>query len=285
MKYSEQQFEFNAKTRANWDAFENHRNHTVTAICDAKRYLPESKSETSIAILGCGNGNDLDLKRIAETFSKIYLFDFDPAAVDYLKSQQLSDPALSNSVVIEPPIDLTGVAADLDNLPAEQTESQVLELIEKARQVKDVLPDRKFDVVVSTSILTQLLASVVSSLGDESQYKNATMLAIRDGHLKLMANLTSPNGAGVLVTDFVSSDTLPELAIADDDKSVLSLARKAIDDRNFFTGANPWAMKDALAKLIEEDPFEPWNIAPPWRWQIGEKRFYLVSAINFSKSS
>ena len=283
MKYSEQQFQFNAKTRANWDLFENHRKQTTTVICDAKKYLPMNQTDSSIAILGCGNGNDLDLKRIAETFSKIHLFDFDPTAVEYLKSQQLDDPALSQSVIIEPPVDLTGVAANLDDLSADFTEAQVAELIEKARQVKDVLPDRKFDVVVSTSLLTQLLASVVSSLGDDSKYKNAMMIAIRDGHLKLMVDLIRPGGAGVLISDFVSSDTLSELASADDDESVLTLARKAMDERNFFTGTNPWSMKDALAKLIVEDPFEPWNVASPWRWQIGEKRCYIVTAINFSK--
>ena len=283
MKYSEQQFQFNAKTRANWDIFENHRHQTVTAICDAKKYLPMNQADSTIAILGCGNGNDLDLDKIGETFSKIHLFDFDPAAMDYLKSQQLDDSTLSDSVVIQPPVDLTGVAADLDNLPADVTEAQLAKLIEKARQVKDVLPDQEFDVVVSTSLLTQLLASVVSSLGDDSEYKNAMMIAIRDGHLKLMVDLIRPGGAGVLVSDFVSSDTLPDLATANDDESVLTLARKAIDGSNFFTGTNPWAMKDALAKLIIEDPFEPWNIAPPWRWQIGEKRSYLVTAINFSK--
>ena len=283
MKYSEQQFQFNSKTRSNWDFFENHRNHTNIAICDARKYLPESNSEPSVAILGCGNGNDLDLKSIANTFSKIHLFDFDPAAIEYLESQQLSDPALLKSVVIEPPVDLSGVAAELDNLPSELSESQVSSLIQRTRSVENVLPDRKFDVVVSTSILTQLLASVVSSLGDDSEYKNALMLAIRDGHLKLMVDLICSGGAGVLISDFVSSDTLPELMTMDDPESVLALARKSIDERNFFTGTNPWAMKDALAKLITEDPFEPWNIATPWRWQIGEKRSYLVTAINFSK--
>ena len=283
MKNSERQFDFNAKTRSNWDSFENHRNQTVTAICDAKKFLPLNRPESSIAILGCGNGNDLDLKRIAETYSRIHLIDFDPAALEYLKSQQLSDQALSDSVVIEPPVDLSGVAADLDDLPSGLTESRVAGLIEKTRMVKDVLPDRQFDVVVSTSILTQLLDSVVNSLGDDSDYKNAMMLAIRDGHVKLMADLIRPGGAGVLISDFVSSDTLPELAAADTPESVLTLARKAIDQRNFFTGTNPWAMRDALAKLIVEDPFEPWNIAPPWRWQIGTKRSYLVTAINFSK--
>ena len=284
MKYAEKQSDFNAETRANWDIFENHRNHTTAMICDAKKYLSQNNPEPSIAILGCGNGNDLDLKRIAETFAKVHLFDFDPAALEHLRSEQLNKPELRESVVVESLVDLTGVAAELDDLPAAMNDAQVVKLAEKARHVNDVLPGRKFDIVVSTCLVTQLLGNVVNSFGDDSKHKNFMMLAIRDGHLQLMANLIDSGGSGVLITDFVSSDTLPELTAADTPESVLTIARKAIEERNFFTGTNPWAVKDALAKLIVEDPFEPWSIAPPWRWQIGKSRFYLVTAINFSKS-
>ena len=283
MKISEQQAGYNANTRDRWKSFENHRQHTTQFICDAIKYLPLTWSEPTIAVLGAGNGNDLELETIAESFSKIHLFDFDPTALEYLKAQQLGG-ALSNTVVVEPPVDLSGISAQLDDLPENQTEPWALELGEKTRQVKDVLPDQQFDVVVSTCLTTQLLAGIVNSLGDDSPFKDFMLIAIRDGHLKLMEKLIRPGGAGVLITDFVSSDTLPELATIDDaPETVLATARKAIDQRNFFTGTNPWAMKDALAKLISEDPFEPWSIAPPWRWQIGEKRSYLVTAINFSK--
>ena len=147
----------------------------------------------------------------------------------------LGTDSLSNSVVIEPPVDLSGISAQLDNLPSKLTESWISELAENARQAKNVLPDRQFDVVVSTCLTTQLLSGIVNSMGDDSPYKNVMMLAMRDGHLKLMDNLIRPGGAGVLITDFVSSDTLPELATADTTESVLATARKAIDERNFFT--------------------------------------------------
>ena len=87
----------------------------------------------------------------------------------------------------------------------------------------------------------------------------------------------------MLILDFVSSDTLPELVTADTDESMLATGRKAIDERNFFTGTNPWAIKEAMAKLIVEDPSRPWDIARPWRWRIGDNRYYAVTAIRFSK--
>jgi len=231
MKISEKQSQHNAGTREQWEYFASHRGQTTSHICDARDALPASTTEPTLAILGAGNGNDIDLRTIAKSFSKIHLFDFDPVA----------------------------------------------------RGVAEVLPGRQFDVVVSTSLTSQLLASVVESFGDQSPIKNFMMLAIRDGHLQLMEKLIRSGGVGVLVCDFVSSDTLPELASADTEESILAAARKAIDERNFFTGTNPWAIKEALSKLIVEDPSRPVSIAPPWRWRIGESRFYAVTSIGFSK--
>jgi len=283
MKISEKQSQHNAGTREQWEYFASHRGQTTSHICDARDALPASTTEPTLAILGAGNGNDIDLRTIAKSFSKIHLFDFDPVALEYLKSQQLSDPSISNAVVIEPPVDLSGVFAELDDLPETMTEAAVLDLAERTRGVAEVLPGRQFDVVVSTSLTSQLLASVVESFGDQSPIKNFMMLAIRDGHLQLMEKLIRSGGVGVLVCDFVSSDTLPELASADTEESILAAARKAIDERNFFTGTNPWAIKEALSKLIVEDPSQPVSIAPPWRWRIGESRFYAVTSIGFSK--
>ena len=283
MKTSEQQSKHNANTRSQWEYFSSHRDHTTSNICEARNHILASQTEPTLAVLGAGNGNDLELDTIAKSFSKIHLFDFDPAALEYLKSQQLTDPTVSEAVAIEPPVDLSGVFSDLDNLPSNVTESFVLEFAEKTRKVENVLPNRQFDVVVSTSLTSQLLGSIVESFGDDSQFKNYMLIAIRDGHLKLLEKLTRPGGIGLLILDFVSSDTLPELVTADTDESMLATGRKAIDERNFFTGTNPWAIKEAMAKLIVEDPSRPWDIARPWRWRIGDNRYYAVTAIRFSK--
>ena len=283
MKTSEQQSKHNANTRSQWEYFSSHRHHTTSNICEARNHILASQTEPTLAVLGAGNGNDLELDTIAKSFSKIHLFDFDPAALEYLKSQQLTDPTVSEAVVIEPPVDLSGVFSDLDNLPSNVTESFVLEFAEKTRKVENVLPNRQFDVVVSTSLTSQLLGSIVESFGDDSQFKNYMLIAIRDGHLKLLEKLTRPGGIGLLILDFVSSDTLPELVTADTDESMLATGRKAIDERNFFTGTNPWAIKEAMAKLIVEDPSRPWDIARPWRWRIGDNRYYAVTAIRFPK--
>ena len=259
MNISGKQSEHNAATRSQWEHFESHRKHTTRNICDARNTLPASVTEPTLAILGAGNGNDIELAEIVKSFSKVHLFDFDPIALEYLSSQQLNNPFVSNSVIVEAPVDLSGIFTELDDSPAKLNEAEVLKLAEKTRAVEDVLPGRQFDVVASTSLTTQLLGSVVSSFGDDSPFKNFMLLAIRDGHLQLMEKLIRPGGFGVLICDFVSSDTLPELKTADTDEAILATARKAIDERNFFSGTNPWAIKDALGKLIEEDSLRPWS--------------------------
>ena len=105
-------------------------------------------------------------------------------------------------------------------------------------------------------------------------------IGVRDGHLNLMTSLCKADGQRVLITDFVSSDTMPELASADDSESVLALARHAIDSRNFFTGANAFSIREKLAELKQVTNQDAVEIAPPWRWQIGQ-RYYLVTALSY----
>ena len=282
MDILQQQAGFNSVTRKNWELFASHREHTTRLICEAPQRLESSITNPSLAILGVGNGNDLDLKTLATKFAKIHLFDFDVAALKHLQSQQLSDPAVAQSVVVEPPVDLTGASNELENVTDDMPQAKAIELGDKLRNVSNVLPDRKFDLVVSTCLLTQLLSHVIHCVGDQAEFKNYLMIMIRDGHLKLMSRLVRPAGVGVLVTDFVSSDTLPELNQANTAQAALKVSRKAIETRNFFTGTNPWAVKDSLSKITPENPALPWSIAPPWRWEIGPQRSYAVTAITFS---
>ena len=282
MNILQQQSRFNSVTRKNWELFASHRERTTDLICESFGRSQRPAANSSLAILGAGNGNDLDLKTLAAKFAKIHLFDFDATALEYLQAEQLNDPQTAQSVVIEPPVDLTGAAIELESLTGKLTEAQAVELGAKLQSVNHVLPDRTFDLVVSTCLLTQLLNYVVHCVGQEAEFKNYLMIKIRDGHLKLMSQLIRPAGVGVLVTDFVCSDTLPELNEATTDQAVLKLSRKAIENRNFFTGANPWAVKDSLAKMIQEPPDLPWSIAPPWRWKIGPRRSFAVTAISFS---
>ena len=281
----ERQKALNETTRTLAHHFESHRNRITDLILVAAKTATVSNNDSkpALAILGAGNGNDLDLAALLDSYSSIHLFDFDGDALNYQRNK-LSDSILaSKKIVFEPAIDLSGIADDLENMSPNPTESSVLALAEKARRVELILSDRQFDVVASTCMLTQLLDSAVKAYGDESPHKNYMMIALRDGHLRLMSKMLGMGAVGILVTDFVSSDTLPEIAQTENDDTVLELSRRAINDRNFFTGTNPWAIKDSLAKMLVETSSQPWSIESSWRWQIGDSRFYLVTAIKFSK--
>ena len=283
MEFSANQARLNKETRERWDHYQSHRDKVTDLL--AQIADQRGGQAGSLAILGAGNGNDIDFQSLIGRVEKFHLFDFDSDALSALCRRHLSSPEIRDSVVVEPPVDLCGIAGDLDRIRGSSiAESDLLALAEKARNPQAVLPQRNFDVVVSSCMMTQLLSAVVESLGDDSPYKDFMMIAVRDGHLQLMSRLLKPGGCGLLVTDFVSSDTLPEIREADSEDSVLQLARKAIDAKNFFTGTNPWSVKKSLSKLLVEDPLDSWTISPPWRWRIGDKRFYLVTALIFGKS-
>jgi hypothetical protein len=140
-----------------------------------------------------------------------------------------------------------------------------------------------YDVVVSTTLLTQLISLAVAALGNHHPNLTDVTLAIRDGHLRLLARLLRPKGAALLVTDVVSSDTLPELLVARPE-TLASLLNTALALRNFFTGANPYALAAAcrrdvlLCKAVTNV-----SMVGPWRWQVGPQRAYLVVALSFRR--
>jgi hypothetical protein len=140
-----------------------------------------------------------------------------------------------------------------------------------------------YDVVVSTTLLTQLISLAVEGLGNEHPNLIDVILAIRNGHLRLLARLLCSRGAALLVTDVVSSDTLPELVVASPD-ALAGLLDAALALRNFFTGANPYALAAPFRRdVVLYQAVTDVSMVEPWRWQVGPRRYYLVSALSFGR--
>ena len=140
-----------------------------------------------------------------------------------------------------------------------------------------------FDVVVSCCVLTQLIALPVDALGDKHPDLTRVALAVRTGHLRLMARLLRPGGHAVLLTDVVSSDTTPSLVRAADG-SLPQILAQAVADGNFFTGVNPLA----LLAVFSSDAWLRGNVVVgellgPWAWRVGPDRTYLVVAVPFTR--
>ena len=111
----------------------------------------------------------------------------------------------------------------------------------------------------------------------------SVILALRRQHLRTMIQSIRAGGFGLVIFDFVSSQTLPELMRFDE--SILNSALvNAINEKNFFTGLNPFAVQAELQKhpdflgLVTDV-----RLHPPWRWDLGHKQF-AVSAISFRRS-
>ena len=152
---------------------------------------------------------------------------------------------------------------------------------EPVRRVGPSLPGG-FDVVASTCLLTQLIGSVVAAIGEAHPRFADVVQAVRSGHLRLLAHLARSGGAVVLVTDIVSSATLPGLGDVPEE-SLPGLLAQLARDRNFFHGVNPAALQSLVARdpTLNADLTGP-DTVPPWRWEMGP-RIYLTWALRWRK--
>ncbi|MEU2718825.1 hypothetical protein [Streptomyces sp. NPDC007205] len=203
-----------------------------------------------LVVLGAGNCNDLDLAEVASVFREVHLVDIDSDAVQRgVERQRMgSAPVLR----VHGGVDVTRMLQDCPSG------------VESA------------DVVVSAGVMSQLINGAASE-GLEA----AGLLRVRDAHLQTMMGLLRQGGRGVLVDDVVSSDTCPQLPATPQDQLPLLLSR-LLEERNFFTGCNPFAIAQKLAMPPLRATGQA--VSPPWRWDIGT-RSYLVCAVSFRRDT
>jgi hypothetical protein len=126
------------------------------------------------------------------------------------------------------------------------------------------------------------MKGVADALGENHPRFLDLVTAVRGGHLRLLSDLAAPAGRILLVTDFVSSDSAPEI-VTTPESHLGELARRLLESRNFFHGLNP----AVIADLWRRDPHLAaitvnLQVAPPWRWDFGV-RVYLVTAFQAEK--
>lgn len=239
------QRELNLGSAGRWDDFAGHRRRVTDLILGHRTGRPSSR----LVVLGAGNCNDLELARLLAGFADVDLVDTE-ALAGAVRRQRLPDSA---RLRLHGGVDLTDPAPDR------------LERLSRG------------DVVVSTTVLTQLLdvALQAGATGPE-------LLTVRDDHLRLITGLLAPRGVGMLVTDVVSSDTCPQLRTTGTG-GLGPLLAEVVNGGNFFTGANPVAIERWLS-TSPDLRLDRFGMAPPWRWDIGD-RSYLVSALAFRKQA
>jgi hypothetical protein len=272
------QLEHNRESAAGWEAFAAHREKVTDLLAGGSAPEP-----SRLCVLGAGNCNDLDLPALLRPHREVHLVDLDAEALARgVARQGLAD---SPAVHRHGGMDVTGVLDALAGWapPAAISPADLAACaLEPLRRVAPALPG-PFDVVASTCLLSQLILAVVHAVGERHPRFLELLQAVRAGHLRLLANLIAPGGAGVLITDVVSSDTFPALGSVAEETFPGVLAQ-LIRERNFFHGVNP----SVLVSLFRTDPVLAREVAGleplrPWRWDLGP-RLYAVCALKLRKA-
>jgi hypothetical protein len=188
------QAELNSETESNWSLYRAHRERVTQLALSAISHHPSAR----VCILGAGNCNDLSLTEVEQRAAEIWLVDIDKAALErgLARHRMLRQPQASKSarLVTKAGIDLTGLAATLRGSP----ETAMPTALERAMTGPTLDIGLPFDVVVSAGLLTQLLSLPIEALGKAYPQLTALILAVRTGHIRLMARLLRPGGHGIL---------------------------------------------------------------------------------------
>lgn len=247
----------NQLTRDGWDQFGPHRRQVTKLLARACPTPPGR-----LAILGAGNCNDVDLKLLLDRCDELHLIDLDHEALKFGIGQQ----AVASCAQLR-------VHGNVDLRVIEPT------VVGEQHPILDSL-GHSFHVVASLCLLSQLIDSELRGSPIHFRERESLATEIVRNHLKSINVFLKPGGWGILVTDFVSSDTCPLLndSFSDDwSEAVIHWLRSG----NFFHGLHPRRLRQVLE---QSDLFpvvrESVSMARPWKWSLGS-RSYAVTALAF----
>ena len=267
------QLRLNRETLDYWRLYRSHRE----AVADLISRTPQPGS-ASLCILGAGNCNDLDLARFTSRFAQVHLVDLDRQAMD--KGVQRQSPHAPGRIRLHGGIDLTGILKTLATWERYRPKREsIAHCIREARAFAGLpVPDR-FDVVASMCLLSQIIDSVVSMTGPGA-VPLELVRALQQRHLRLLAELLLPGGAGILVTDFAlerGGARQPQTASPPPGSAPASPG-------GAFLGMSP----EELCALASNDPILRTQlcrarVSPSWLWRQNPHRTLRVCAIQFQR--
>jgi hypothetical protein len=272
---------YNRASQANWRAFASHREQITSrleaAAADGPTLAP------TLCILGAGNCNDLDLARLTLSYHRIHLVDIDAEAMQSGVALQFHTAGPSaterRNRIDFSACDLTGaldICHEMAQFPSPQGYARLRAALSHLAAVSQLA--QQFTTVASTCVLSQLLDIFQRTLGENSPEFQPLTELIRLQHLRTLAALTTPGGATLLFTDFVSSDSQPDLLQAPP-HALPAIMETVLRRQQCFPGTNP----STICRLLNSPPLtssweQPITLSPPWVWNLGP-RSYLVAAI------
>jgi hypothetical protein len=248
----------NRHNDANWDLYQGHRDRLT-------RLLEAIQRGEGLCVLGAGNGDDLELPRLVRAFGEVHLVDLDGEALARALAR-VPEPQ-RRRITVHAELDLGGLLDSMevwaDDFPGE---GRWRGLADEAAARIAAQVGRRFDVVLSDCIVSQLAVPFFRALVARPPEWAALMRALGRAHLGAMATLLAPGGTGLLLGDFphqgpaagpgaVSSwDTL--------DPEVLRRLREGIQLLR-----KPDALMDLAGAPDLPVPLESVRLTEPWPWE------------------
>lgn len=273
----QRQIALNRSVADHWELFAEHRRRVTDLLVSGTGHAPRP-----LYVLGAGNCNDLDLRRLTGTFDEIHLADLDVGAV----RSGIRRQSPRAGVIWPHRVDLSGIADPLRRWSSSPPSNVEIDrtLVRMEHEVFRRWPRRATaGVAVSTGLLSQMTAMAVRALGADHPRAVEVALAIRDAHLRHIVRMLAPSGRGVVVTDIASwgpGGALEGVAPVDLD----ALAERLAGGGLVTTGTNPLGI---LASLAAQDRPAAIEIARhrPWVWNLTPTEPRLVVAISFRRAS
>jgi hypothetical protein len=267
----------NASSRAAWEPSSGHRAHVTHLLREAAGALLAPRR---LCVLGAGHCNDLALGMLLDAYDEVHLVDLDAdsLAAGVARQAPTQAPLASKRLKSHGCMDVTGCLMQLaqEINPATADPARVGEWIERIKNLPPFPQPSPFHVVVSLGMLTQIAECALLLVGGPDHPRgNDLLFALRNHHLRKLLEMTRPGGEAILITDVVSSFTFPNLPILDD-ADLPSALYEQVAMKNFFTGANPYA----LDSLVRNDPVLKPRVAAvemlaPWRWNQGNRSLLM----------
>jgi hypothetical protein len=240
-----------------------------------------SRAGGSLCVLGAGNANALDLGRLAERFDAVHLADVDAAAL--ARALERQSPGTRAKLVQHAHVDLSGL---LRVLPAWRTRApgpvELASLGESAPAAVAASLPGPFDVVLSDCLLTQIYWTCFRALGTGATLNEVISTALTI-HLRTLAALTRAGGTALLMTDVVTSETVP-LVQRFASEGPLDLLRALEAEGALFSGTGPTLIADAFERAGLAAAFALPEPLEPWIWRVGRSRTALVYALALVRS-
>jgi len=241
-----------------WECGRQHREIVTRSICAAGCF------GASLCVWGAGTCHDLDLAELEQHFGSITLVDQQADHVRWGIEFQ-GQPSLPR-VKAFAPLDLAGIAS-ATHAAISMSRSARLAAIRSAAGEYHLAALGKYDLVVSTGLISQLLRTIAEAVGPpaDTDYQK-TLSAVRRKHLQLIADHLTPGGTGLLITDIVTSDMLPALKTTNDLQATLTQAMAA---GHHLHGLHPEQIR---ADFIEHPPLASQlatvQTSNYWCWQM-----------------